>query len=108
MTKEMKSLVDRIADGSTRLLSADDICEKLSISRSTFDRWVKNSANPLDALREPVKPRSLFTANKANLFPDNESSTSFPQPDIRIGGSPRWDIETFKKWLSSNLTQRND
>jgi predicted DNA-binding transcriptional regulator AlpA len=35
-----RNLVNRIADASTRLLSAEDICEKLSIFRSTFDRWV--------------------------------------------------------------------
>jgi len=102
MTEEMKSLVDRIADGSTQLLSADTICEKLSVSRSTFDRWVKNGANTVAGSTQ-ARPHML--SPKHSLFPTAEPATTFPQPDIRIGGSPRWDVETFKNWLSSNLTQ---
>ncbi|MDR6163072.1 hypothetical protein [Pseudomonas fluorescens] len=114
MTKKEIDLVERIANGSTRLLSADEICEKLSISRSTFDRWVRNSSVVEDFVngKGPMVEAAKIVARKNPLFPkntlfpaDKESSTTFPPPDIRIGGSPRWDIETFKMWLTSNLTR---
>jgi predicted DNA-binding transcriptional regulator AlpA len=89
----MNDLVNGIAEGTATLLSAEDICTRLSVSRSTFDRWVKNGSTQYIG----VPPKSLFAK-------DDEGSVSFPPPDIRIGNSPRWSIETFKKWLHSNLT----
>lgn len=90
----MNDLVNQIAEGTAILLSAEDICTRLSVSRSTFDRWVKNGSTQYIGGRPP---KSLF--NK-----DDDSSISFPPPDIRIGNSPRWSIDTFKAWLQKNLT----
>jgi len=91
----MNDLVNQIAEGKANLLSADDICTRLSVSRSTFDRWVKNGTSIPSV--GGIPKRSIFPRN------DEDSGITFPQPDIKIGNSPRWSIETFKKWLSKNL-----
>lgn len=82
--------------GTATLLTADQICERIGVSRSTFDRWVRNGEG-----------RGLAGAGQmvmldagANL---TEDALRFPPPDIRIGNSPRWELETFKKWLLLNV-----
>lgn len=96
----MNDLVNNIAEGRAVLLSADDICSRLSVSRSTFDRWVRNGA-PL-TLKEVLQDRS--PVGFPNLVADQEEGKiSFPPPDIRIGNSPRWSLSTFKAWLTRNL-----
>jgi predicted DNA-binding transcriptional regulator AlpA len=100
----MNELVNQIAEGTATLLSSEDICQRLSVSRSTFDRWVKNGSTQYIG-----KPPELLNHRPVkSLFPkDDEGSISFPPPDIRIGNSPRWSIETFKKWLLNNLTSNS-
>jgi predicted DNA-binding transcriptional regulator AlpA len=103
----MSDLVNKIAEGKAVLLSADDICERLSISRSTFDRWVRNSSKETPLIREAIREIQGGGARRKSLFPienDDESKISFPQPDIRIGNSLRWSIDTFKQWLMNNLS----
>lgn len=95
----MNDLVNDIAAGTANLLSAEDICTRLSVSRSTFDRWVRNGSSPLSQLSR-VRGKSLFAHDS-----DEDGSISFPPPDIRIGNSPRWALETFKGWLRKNLTK---
>lgn len=91
-------LIDRIADGTAVLLSADQICTRLDVSRSTFDRWVRAGA----PLIEQLKNRQHGTyADRLNEL--EEGRITFPPPDIRIGNSPRWEMATFKKWLTKNL-----
>jgi len=100
----MEDLINRIAEGKAQLLGIEDICTRLGISRSTFDRWQRVSTNSMHSrlLREsnrinnPVR-HSIFSND------DDSSMTSFPPPDIRIGNSPKWEIETFKKWLRENV-----
>jgi len=94
----MNDLVNQIAEGKANLLSADDICARLSVSRSTFDRWVKNGTTQYIGQRPRV---SLFAKDA------EDSSITFPPADIKIGNSPRWSLETFKKWLTKNLTSAN-
>lgn len=89
----MNDLVNQIAEGKAELLTADEICKRLAVSRSTFDRWVKNGT-------------TQYIGNRPKLFtkPDDEdTSMQFPPADIRIGQSPRWSVDTFKKWLHANL-----
>lgn len=93
-------LIDRIADGTAVLLGIDEICSRLSISRPTFERWVRNGSSK-DSLRSFGQvARSMDMTS--NLF---EGATRFPPPDIRIGGSPKWEAETLKKWLRSNAAK---
>ena len=72
----MNDLVDRIAAGEATLLGIDEICTRLGISRTTFDRWVRCAGS--------------------------QENITFPAPDIRIGNSPKWEMETFKRWLAAN------
>lgn len=105
----MNDLVNKIAEGKAVLLSADDICERLSVSRSTFDRWVRNSSKGTTDIKEMIKEMQSETALHNRIFPrgnDDESKISFPQPDIRIGNSPRWSLDTFKQWLMKNLSSK--
>lgn len=97
----MNDLVNSIADGTAQLLSAEEICKRLSISRSTFDRWVRNSAPVSDFVKNMQSQ-----ARGIGPYPrdsNDDSRLSFPQPDIRIGNSPRWELTTFKAWLAKNL-----
>ena len=80
-------LVTKIAQGETELLSAEVIIKRLSISRSTFNRWVAQS--------DPEKAS------------DSKDAISFPLPDVRIGNSPRWTLETFKEWLQERVVYKN-
>jgi hypothetical protein len=100
----MNDLVNRIANGEATLLGIDDICTRLGVSRTTFDRWVKNGAVKSvanAALQSGVGGNRPYVS----LFETaGESSLKFPPPDIRIGNSPKWEMATFKKWLTANVT----
>lgn len=100
----MNDLVDRIANGQATLLGIDEICQRLSVSRATFDRWVKNGSR-MPQLPQILRGTSAQVGGGGSLFgsgPDNDSSMSFPPPDIRIGNSPKWEMDTFKNWLRTN------
>lgn len=95
----MNDLIGRIADGTVELLGIDEICSRLSVSRPTSERWVRNGSNkPADKMLSFGQIASSMDRT-SNFF---EGSTSFPPPDIRIGGSPKWKVETLKKWLRFN------
>jgi predicted DNA-binding transcriptional regulator AlpA len=107
----MNELVNQIAEGKAVLLNADDICKRLSVSRSTFDRWVRNSSPKAAMLKEVLENAQACRPQLHSLFSiptggDEETQISFPQPDIRIGNSPRWSLDTFKIWLMKNLSQQ--
>jgi predicted DNA-binding transcriptional regulator AlpA len=100
-----KSLVDRIAEGEAILLGVDDICKRIGVSRTTFDRWVRNGGG------NPSNLNSSVFGNTGTRLSDlasnmSDSNITFPAPDIRIGNSPRWEIETFKEWLRLNVTNK--
>lgn len=101
----MNDLVDRIAAGTATLLGIDEICSRIGVSRTTFDRWVRNgggkvSGHTLLAGDSPHSLRKLV--DQAENFTDG--TIRFPPPDIRIGNSPKWEMETFKRWLRANAT----
>ncbi|MFJ1259020.1 helix-turn-helix transcriptional regulator [Cupriavidus sp. CuC1] len=100
----MNDLVDRIATGRATLLSVEDICTRLGVHRSTFDRWVKNGEGKGTprAGKNAAAITEGVNALHAMLGTTGESSMSFPPPDIRIGNSPKWELETFKTWLRAN------
>ncbi len=108
----MNSLVDRIANGEATLLGIEDICKRLSISRTTFDRWVRNGGGKTTTATVGALLASHVTGmpvGALNQFADgmvnsSEGTISFPPPDIRIGNSPKWELETFKRWLRANVT----
>lgn len=103
--RDIDNLVDRIAAGKATLLGIDDICQRLGISRTTLDRWVRNGGGKLSApssIAEHIADVGLGGAFQSMLDSSPEASISFPAPDIRIGNSPKWELETFKNWLRSN------
>ena len=117
----MNTIVDRIATGKATLLGIDDICTRLGISRTTFDRWVRNgskniknlkdkdsvrqSNDMLTKLKDSVRQRNdMLTKLKDNEENRTEGAITFPPPDIRIGNSPKWELDTFKHWLQANVT----
>ncbi|MBI0331733.1 helix-turn-helix transcriptional regulator [Burkholderia plantarii] len=93
----MNDVVNRIATGQATLLTADQICERIGVSRSTFDRWVRNGEGRASASVSSLAAMLDAGVNFA------EGTLRFPPPDIRIGNSPRWELETFKKWLLLNV-----
>lgn len=50
-------LVDRIADGTAELLTIDDVCARLSISRPTLERWRRNKQFPAADIQLGKSPR---------------------------------------------------
>lgn len=74
------------------LLGIDEICKKLSISRSTFERrlW-RSSDKPLSSID---KSMTMMVGNEFAGAP------TFPKPDTMIGKSPRWAATTLNAWLN--------
>ena len=103
----MNTIVDRIATGKATLLGIDDICTRLGISRTTFDRWVRNGSKNIKNLKDKDSVRQsndMLTKLKDNEENRTEGAITFPPPDIRIGNSPKWELDTFKHWLQANVT----
>ena len=98
------------------LLGIDEICQRLGISRTTFDRWVKNgnkqrTASSTHLLEHGGKEQEGLPriVELMSLAQDGVAIITFRPPDIRIGNSPKWEIATLKEWLANNMTiQGND
>jgi predicted DNA-binding transcriptional regulator AlpA len=92
----------------TTYLSADDICSRLSVSRSTFDRWRKITGTP-----SPFGAGSGFQTKVNSAFrsvadvEDDVGLTPFPQPAMNVGGSPRWAADEVNAWLVKNKDKKN-
>jgi predicted DNA-binding transcriptional regulator AlpA len=73
---------------SDTLLSIDDICQKLSISRSTLDRWrgIGNRTLPVSYL---------------DRFNGMNDIRNFPEPTVTFGNSPRWSAKVINEWLKT-------
>ena len=100
--------MEEIDISKTMLFSADDICVRLSISRSTLDRWRK--INP-DA-QSPC-PKGGFQTQVCELrtpFDVEHQAvglTPFPEPAMNVGGGPRWDVNDVNAWLKENKDKRS-
>lgn len=101
---KVSNLVNRIASGEATLLGVEDICKRLGVSRSTFERWVRNGETKMGVLQSKFSGGSV-EPEEVLFGSDNrgEGAMTFPPPDIRIGNSPKWEMETFKKWLTANV-----
>lgn len=91
----------------TTFLSADDICTRLSVSRSTFDRWRKISGTPTTFRAGGVHINESPTRQTVAEVGDDAGLTPFPQATLNVGGSPRWSVEDVNAWLVSNKDKRN-
>ncbi|APP04884.1 hypothetical protein BG259_05790 [Vibrio harveyi] len=75
-----------------KYLTIDDVCEMLSISRRTLERMrsetlVVDERNVEFTLR--THPLRAF------------GRVAFPEPDLFIGRSPRWEQERLITWLEN-------
>lgn len=118
-------LYSKIVAGEVQLLTAEDIGARLGVSRTTFDRWVRNSSTKteggLAALArhgiaapsasefqrtvaiDMAPPAGQASGGLGDAFINmTEGKIEFPQPDVRIGRSPRWTFETVVAWLEKN------
>ena len=102
--QKQEKLVDDLLSGKAILYSMSDIQKKLSISRSTLNRWIKNGENRISTLLEVTNYLSHDFGKLSSLSDDDEEDTItvFPQPDLYIGNSPRWSRETVKNWILSS------
>jgi predicted DNA-binding transcriptional regulator AlpA len=93
----------------TNYLSADDICNKLSVSKSTLDRWRRIKSNA----ESPCGPGGFQTRVLESLRTgadvENETIglTAFPAPSLYVGGNPRWDAGAVNAWLIENKDKPN-
>ncbi len=83
--------------GKDSLLSIDDICKKLSISRSTLDRWRGDHRN---------FPVSYLTS--IGNTGGNEYVKDFPKPMVYFGKSPRWSANEINHWLANLPASSNN
>jgi len=94
----------------TTLLSADDICTRLSVSRSTFDRWRQIQPGAQSPFGQGGGFQSkVLTQLRSPSDVENETIglSPFPEPALNVGGSPRWDAEAVNAWLMANKDKRN-
>lgn len=87
ITKEQ--IIDDVVAGKVKLLTAEQISERIGIDEAVFTLWVKQSTDDY----HPRKPRKELGKDKMPLM------ATFPKPDIYIAGEARWTQETFKMWL---------
>lgn len=73
-----------------KLLGIEEICQKLSISRTTFER-----------LRKPQQRTSLPSMVVVSVSDDYSGMPPFPDPTITLGRSPRWSASTLNNWIAS-------
>ena len=82
-----KDQARRIIDGELELMGAEEISQRVGVSRRTLDRW--------------VKPGNSLAKMMSNLDPEK-----FPRPDLYIGNSPKWTKDTVILWLQENSSPR--
>lgn len=75
-----------------KLLDIDTICQKLSISRSTFER-----------LR---KPRSEQVTGISDDHGDYAGLPQFPEPTLMLGRSPRWSASALNTWIATPTSEK--
>jgi predicted DNA-binding transcriptional regulator AlpA len=91
-----EQLARAIVEGKVELLGVDEIVSRLGVSRSTLERWIRNTRASLTGGGDVAGALASFV----------EGKTGFPPPDVYIGASPRWIKETVVKWVMTNSTKR--
>lgn len=86
----------RVVRGEDRLIGIDELVERLGISRSTLNRWVKRPGLTGYVLKQTQD----FDKNLLkNMQKDSLGSNPFPEPATYLGSSPRWLESSVVKWL---------
>jgi len=92
----------------TMLLSAADICDRLSVSRSTFDSWCKiNPDAQSPCSTGGFQDRVVEMRTPSDVENETLGLTPFPGPAMKVGGSPRWDVNDVNIWLKENKDKRS-
>jgi hypothetical protein len=92
--------------------SAEDICTRLSVSRSTFDRWRRPGAGrqspfgPSGGFQQTVNT-TMRTLEDIENEQDDALLSKFPEPTLNVGGQPRWSAEAVNGWLIDNKDKQN-
>ncbi|MDX8399759.1 MAG: hypothetical protein R8K20_05875 [Gallionellaceae bacterium] len=93
------------------LLSAEEICTKLSISRSTFDRWRKKQP-ATESLCDSISHigQSKLHIKLDHVLNNGSKSfelTKFPEQTLYVGGHPRWSSSDVNAWLIANKDKKS-
>lgn len=81
-----------------KYLTIDEVCEMLSISRRTLERM----RSPQSKSIQEIMNQSLTIHGLEVLSPRSKDRLYFPEPDLYIGKSPRWEMDKLISWLSEN------
>jgi len=76
------------------LLGIEEVCKKLSISRSTLERLRRQQQN------------SLVLGSISTASDEFVGVPPFPEPTVVLGRSPRWSAKSLNAWLSQNRRPR--
>ncbi len=84
-----------------KFLTIDDVCKMLSISRRTLERMRVSS------LQKRLKSSSVVPDIRDSVEDTEYASRDgqripFPEPDLYIGKSPRWEMDKLLVWLKKN------
>ncbi len=71
------------------LIDIDQVCKKLSISRSSLER-----------LRRTNPKGNLFSTMHFGIDDDFAGMPPFPEPTIMLGRSPRWSSKALNQWIN--------
>lgn len=86
-----------------KLLGIEQICEKLGISRSTFERrfWRSNDKAAMGSLTTlGTIGAGLALADEFMHGKEYEGAPPFPPPTVVIGRSPRWAVSVLNAWVA--------
>ena len=85
------------------LLGIEEICQKLSISRSTLER-MRGNAGPRALGALGIQGRTIIA--KPIAGDESLCKTPFPPPSCMIGRSPRWTTAVINEWLKNEAFPR--
>ncbi|BCV58476.1 hypothetical protein NM528_09490 [Shewanella algae] len=87
-----------------KYLTIDDVCDMLSISRRTLERMRPDTMSSVLA-NLPSDRVNRFASKPSNIIEKINTQgkkMSFPEPDLYIGKSPRWERDKLVAWLEEN------
>jgi hypothetical protein len=91
---------------TTSLLTADQICERLSIARSTFDRLRRLTV--IEQFDEASTPKTMASQREDQAARSATTNfTPFPAPALNVLGTPRWTSDTVNKWVDENKDEKS-
>jgi len=86
-----------------KFLTIDDVCEMLSISRRTLERMRSPSSKSISELVKTNDVQSVVLDTVDSLHKRSKRERIFfPDPDLNIGNSPRWERDKLLVWLEKN------